>query len=101
MRSLNPRRKSFASPDEVISALDRLEKHGLLLRGGRLVRIVPDLLSDFLLEGACLTGVGESTLFSDLVFEKFQPTYLANVLRNLGETDWRIMQRNQDQGARR
>jgi len=87
-------------PDEVISALDRLEKHGLLLRGGRLVRIVPDLLSDFLLEGACLTGAGESTRFSDLVFEKFQSTYLSNVRRNLGELDWRIVQRNQDQGAR-
>jgi len=87
-------------PDEIASAIDLLEKHGLLLRGGRLVRIVPDLLSDFLLEGACLTRAGESTGFSDLVFEKFQSTYLSNVLRNLGELDWRITQRNQDQGAR-
>lgn len=30
-------------PDEIASAIDLLEKHGLLLRGGRLVRIVPDL----------------------------------------------------------
>lgn len=86
-------------PDEVISALDKLERHGLLLRGGRLVRIVPDLLSDFLLEGACITGVGESTGFSDLVFQKFQSTYLSNVLRNLGELDWRITQKNQAQGG--
>jgi hypothetical protein len=86
--------------DEIISAIDVLEKHGLLLRGGRLIRIVPDLLSDFLLEGACLTRAGESTGFSDLVFEKFQSIYLSNVLRNLGELDWRITQRNQDQGAR-
>lgn len=85
-------------PDEIASAIDLLEKHGLLLRGGRLVRIVPDLLSDFLLEGACLTRAGESTGFSDLVFEKFQSKY--NLLRNLGELDWRITQRNQDQGAR-
>jgi hypothetical protein len=85
--------------DEVISALDKLERHGLLLRGGRLVRIVPDLLSDFLLEGACLTATGESTGFSDLVFQKFQATYLSNVLRNLGELDWRITQKNQDQGT--
>jgi len=87
-------------PDEIASAIDLLEKHGLLLRGGRLVRIVPDLLSDFLLEGACLTRAGESTGFSDLVFEKFQSTHLSNVLRNLGELDWCITQRNQDQGAR-
>lgn len=87
-------------PDEIVSAVDLLENHGLLLRGGRLIRIVPDLLSDFVLEGACLTRAGENTGFSDLVFEKFQSTYLSNVLRNLGELDWRITQRNQDQGAR-
>ena len=86
-------------PDEVISALDKLERNGLLLRGGRLVRIVPDLLSDFLLEGACVTSAGESTGFSDLVFQKFQSTHLSNVLRNLGELDWRITQKNQAQGG--
>jgi hypothetical protein len=86
-------------PDEMVSALDQLERHGLLLRGGRFVRIVPDLLSDFLLEGACLTSAGESTGFSDLVFQRFQSSYLSNVLRNLGELDWRITQRNQAQGG--
>jgi hypothetical protein len=84
----------------VRSALDLLEKRGLLLRGGRLIRIVPDLLSDFLLEGACLTGAGDSTGFSDLMFQTFQSTYLSNLLRNLGELDWRITQRNPDQGTR-
>jgi hypothetical protein len=85
-------------PDEIVSALNVLERHGLLLRGGRLIRIVPDLLSDFLLEGACLTAAGDSTGFSDLVFRKFESTYLSNILRNLGELDWRITRRNQDQG---
>jgi hypothetical protein len=87
-------------PEEVRSALDLLEKRGLLLRGGRLIRIVPDLLSDFLLEGACLSGAGENTGFSDLMFQTFQSTYLSNLLRNLGELDWRITQRNPDQGTR-
>jgi len=87
-------------PDEVRSALDQLERHGLLLRGGRLIRIVPDLLSDFLLEGACLTGTGDSTGYSDFIFKTFQSNYLSNILRNLGELDWRITQRNPDQGTR-
>jgi Domain of unknown function (DUF4062) len=107
---LSPAAAAFVEPaaeilhvdkHEVISALDTLERHGLLLRGGRIVRIVPDLLSDFLLEGACLTAAGESTGFSDLVFGRFQSGYLSNVLRNLGELDWRITQRNEEnQGAR-
>ena len=88
-------------PDQVRSAIDLLEQRGLLLRGGRLIRIVPDLLSDFLLEGACLTGAGDSTGFSDLMFQTFQSTYLSNLLRNLGELDWRITQRrNPDEATR-
>jgi len=87
-------------PDEVRSAIDLLERNGLLLRGGRLMRIVPDLLSDFLLEGACLTGAGESTGYSDFIFKTFQSTYLSNMLRNLGELDWRMTQRNPEQGTR-
>lgn len=82
-------------PDEIVQAIDRLEQHGLLLRGGRIVRIVPDLLSDFLLEGACLTNAGEITGFADVIFRKFQPTYVSNILRNLGELDWRITRRNE------
>lgn len=87
-------------PDEVRSALDLLEKRGLLLRGGRLIRVVPDLLSDFLLEGACLASSGDSTEFADRMFATFQSTYLSNLLRNLGELNWRITQRNPDQGTR-
>ncbi len=106
---VSPSAASFVDPsaeilrirsDEVRSALDLLERHGLLLRGGRLIRIVPDLLSDFLLEGACLTGAGESTGYSDFIFKTFQSTYLSNILRNFGELDWRITQRNPDQGTR-
>ena len=59
-----------------------------------MVRIVPDLLSNFLLEGACLTNAGDITGFADLVFRNF-PTYVSNVLRNLGELDWRIAHRNE------
>lgn len=100
---LMPKAENFLNPtaevlrirqDEILQAIDCLERHGLLLRGGRLVRIVPDLLSDFLLEGACLTRAGESTGFADLVFRRYQPAYLSNTLRNLGELDWRITQRN-------
>lgn len=86
-------------PDEIVAAIDQLERNGLLLRGGRLIRIVPDLLSDFLLEGACLTAAGERTGFGDLVFEKYGPEFLSPLLRNLGELDWRITHRDGNQVA--
>jgi hypothetical protein len=87
-------------PDEILAAIDQLERNGLLLRGGRLVRIVPDLLSDFLLEGACLTANGENTGFADVVFQRFRDEFLSSILRNLGELDWRITQYNKDRGSR-
>jgi len=76
--------------DEILAALDTLERHGLLLRGGDLVRIVPDLLADFLLEGACLNEAGEPTGYAEAVFTQFRSGYLNNVLRNLSELDWRV-----------
>lgn len=86
-------------PDEIVAAIDQLERNGLLLRGGRLVRIVPDLLSDFLLEGACLTAAGEPTGFADAVFQRYGPEFLSRLLRNLGELDWRITHRDGNEVA--
>lgn len=102
---LDPSSQKFAKPaaeilrvrvDEVKAAVDQLERHGLLLRGGRLVRIVPDLLSDFLLEGGCVTDSGDSTEFADLVYKTYKTTYLSNILRNLGELDWRMTHTSHD-----
>ncbi len=98
----NPTERAFWEPAaeklglqsyELIQATDVLENHGLLLRGGRLVKIVPDVLSDFLLEGACVTESGEITGFADYVFHKFRQGHISNILKNLGELDWRIIQR--------
>jgi hypothetical protein len=102
---LDPNSTKFVEPaaeilrvrvDEVRAAVDQLERNGLLLRGGRLVRIVPDLLSDFLLEGGCVTASGDSTEFADLVYNTYKTTYLSNILRNLGELDWRMTHTNHD-----
>jgi len=102
---LDPSFQKFVEPaaevlrvrvDEVKAAVDQLERNGLLLRGGRLVRIVPDLLSDFLLEGGCVTVNGDSTEFADLVYNTYKTTYLSNILRNLGELDWRMAHTNHD-----
>lgn len=102
---LDPSSPKFAQPaaeilhvrvDEVKAAVDQLERNGLLLRGGRVARIVPDLLSDFLLEGGCITANGDSTEFADLVYSTYKMTYLSNILRNLGELDWRMAHTNHD-----
>ncbi len=77
-------------PDEILQATETLEKHGLLIRRGGLVRIVPDVLSDYLLEQACVQADKEPTRFADDVFTRFKATQLASLLRNLAQLDWRI-----------
>jgi hypothetical protein len=79
--------------DQVQQAASTLEKHGLLQRRGGLVRIVPDVLSDHLLEQACFAHAGQPTGFADEVFTRFGATHLTNSLRNFAELDWRITQK--------
>ncbi len=79
--------------DEILRATETLVRHGLLSRQGGAVRIVPDVLSDYLLEQACVQSDGEPTRFADEVFANFEATHLASLLRNLAELDWRITQK--------
>ncbi len=78
--------------DQITRAGDALVRAGILLKGGTLVRVVPDVLSDFLLEQACVNEHGEKTSFADAVYEAFGSAFLPNLLRNLSELDWRIAQ---------
>jgi hypothetical protein len=57
--------------DELLHAIDILESHGLLLRSGNLVRIVPDVLADYLLERACINEKGEPTGYATALLEHF------------------------------
>lgn len=76
------------APD-VVRAVAELEKVGVLVRRGRKLRIVPDVLGDHILTEACITPQGQPTGFADQVFELFRTTWLDHLLRNLAELDWR------------
>jgi hypothetical protein len=78
-----------ADPVEVTRALGELERVGLLLRRVHSFRVVPDVLADHVLAGACLTQ-GRATGFADKVFASFAKDCLAQLLRNLAELDWRV-----------
>ena len=83
-------------PDQIWQGLDDLEQRGVLLRGRGGVRIAPDLFGDFLLESASINSHGKPTGFADAVFQWFEETHLANLLKNFAELDWRITQRDPD-----
>ncbi len=66
--------------------LDSLEKLGILLRVGKTLRLVPDVLSDYLLTEACITNQKESSGFAEQLFSTFG--YSKSLLTNLAELDW-------------
>lgn len=69
--------------------LGLLVEAGALAQGGRLVRIVPDVLSDFILHEACFSG-GVPTGWANQVYQALADFRLDVILRNFAELDWRI-----------
>jgi hypothetical protein len=67
-----------------------LVQAGALVRGGRLVRIIPDVLSDFILHEACFAPDGVPTGWATKVYQEVSSFRLDVVLRNLAELDWRV-----------
>lgn len=81
---------SGADEVELRQFLGHLVKAGVVVRGGRFVRIVPDVLSDFILQDACFAPDGLVTGWATQVYEKVAGFRLDVLLRNLAELDWRM-----------
>jgi len=71
-----------------------LEEIGIAIRRREAIRIVPDVLADYLLEQASVGPNHYLTGYPDAVFEAFHGSHLTNLLQNLAELDWRITQRD-------
>jgi hypothetical protein len=82
-------------PFEVSQSVDELESFGLLVRSGRKYRIAPDMFADFLLEQASLGPTGTPNGYADAVYRGFGNEYLANLLQNFAELDFRIVGQGQ------
>ena len=80
---------------EVSQCVDELESSGLLIRSGRKYRIAPDMFGDFLLEQASLDRTGTTNGYADAVYRDFGNEYLANLLQNVAELDFRTVQEGQ------
>jgi hypothetical protein len=76
--------------DELVRAMDSLLAAGVLRRRGTRTRITPDVLSDFILEKACITRDRRPTGYATRIFQTFREVAAARLLRNLGEVDWRV-----------
>ena len=75
--------------DEILATVDALVSNGIVTPRPKPVRVIPDVLSDYLLEGRCINQNGRSTLYADRVYQHFGAHSLKNLMRNLSELDWR------------
>lgn len=75
--------------DEILTTVDALASNGIVTSRPKPVRILPDVLSDYLLEDRCINAAGRSTRYADRVYEFFGAHSLKSLMRNLAELDWR------------
>jgi len=75
--------------DEILSTVDALAATGFVTPRPRPVRIIPDVLSDYILEGCCVGPNGRTTQYADRVYQHFGAHSLRELMRNLAELDWR------------
>jgi hypothetical protein len=78
--------------DEILTTIDSLASNGIITPRPKPVRVLPDVLSDYLLEDCCISAMGRSTRYADQVYEFFGAHSLKNLMRNLAELDWRRSQ---------
>lgn len=73
----------------LISTISELERSGVLLNKRDLVRITPDVFSDYLLSKVCVSN-GRLTGYAEDVFKKFFEHCPNEIISNIAELDWRI-----------
>lgn len=77
--------------DRTLRRVRVLEEAGVLLRRGRKLRVVPDLLADFLVADACVDPhSGAPTGYADLVFAGASGSAAEHVILNIAKLDWRV-----------
>lgn len=95
---VNPHSQRFASAVKAVSTLDtepatelcmQLERHGVLARRDDGLRIVPDLLSDYVLGVACERPAANGETFVHKIVGAVQ-IFDPALLRNLAAVDWRV-----------
>lgn len=75
--------------DEILATIDALASNGIITPRPKPVRVIPDVLSDYILEERCISAGGQSTRYADRVYEQFGAHSLKELMRNLAELDWR------------
>ena len=77
--------------DKILRYVSSLEDAGILLRRGHLLRVVPDLLADYIRASAAYDEKGQiPTRYADRIFGALRDELATNLLVNISQLDWRL-----------
>lgn len=77
--------------DEVVRVLDKAVAAGVASRRAGRLRIMPDMLADYLLADACYSlALARTTGFADRAWHIAPPSLRRNLLVNLSRVDWQL-----------
>lgn len=86
--------------DQVVPYLSALEAAQVLQRQGASLRVVPDLLGDAVLVGACVdAATGMATGYLERAYQAADGTALARLFVNCCRMDWQVSQSDTSQGS--
>jgi transcriptional regulator with XRE-family HTH domain len=86
--------------DQVMPYLSALEAAQVLQRQGKSLRVVPDLLGDAVLAGACVdTATGVPTGYLERAYKAADGTSLAHLFVNCCRMDWQVSQSGASQSS--
>lgn len=75
--------------DEILATIDSLPADGIITARSKPIRVIPDVLSGYILEARCIGAANKSTRYADKLYELFGASFLKSLMRNLAELDWR------------
>lgn len=80
--------------DVIYRGIRTLRDAGVLIQRGSMLRIVPDLLSDYIVADTCIDSVtGSPTEYADRIFNLISGDLVSHLLINLAKLDWRLSAR--------
>ncbi len=83
--------RSFQTqPHIIVKVLDNFQKHGFLLKIGNRLRVIPDILADYILYNESVDSSNKSNGFIDHLLDSYESNYLGNLLINTSELEYYI-----------
>jgi len=72
---------------DLVLILDDFQKYGFIIRIGNRLRVIPDILADYILLKHSINSSHEPTGFIDVLFERYGKSHLRNLLVNISELE--------------